>query len=272
MRYQMISSSATNALAREYQRTGDDRLVHQIVEGNRGLAIRYVQRFSGFEMLPHDDLYQQADLALIEAARRFDPDKKGGKSGRTAKFSTYAWQWLNACVLGYIVKNDTGLNTGRSGNLSKVFFGLSRAESKLAALGIEPTDEAVATELDVKTEIVMALRRSRSVVSFDAPIAGDFGGADLFLSDAVADENAADPSARLERDQLLELLEGLDATLKPDERFVIRARYSDDCQPTFTELGRRLSVSRETVRLVERRALAKLRGALERGTPARMAA
>jgi RNA polymerase sigma-32 factor len=251
-----LSPEETTELAREYRRTGDARLVARIVEGNLRLAWRYLARFRRFDA--QDDLRQQAYMALFEAARRFDPEEG-------VRFSTYAWYWLSAQVLGYVVENHAAMATGRSPPVSKVFFGLSRVIGKLDAAGVPSTDENVAGVLNVDPGIVRDIRRARHTVSLDAP----YGKESLSLVENIPGE-AEDPTAAIELREFTERLEQLLTSLTERERSIIEHRYQ--WGHTLAQIGKWLGLTNEGVRKVEIRALAKLRAGLSRERHAAAAA
>jgi RNA polymerase sigma-32 factor len=250
---QALAPEETADLARRYRCTGDTRLVDRIVEGNLRLAWRYLRRFRHVDA-PHDDLRQQAYLALFEAARRYDPEAN-------TTFSTYAWYWLNAMVLGYVVQDHGELTTGRSPPVSKVFFNLGRVSGKLEAAGIEATDENVARMLNVDPGIVSDMRRARRTISMDVSDKLYDEGDPRTVAETIPGE-AQDPIAALELREFREQLDWLLSILTERERAVINYRFRSGF--TFSQTGRLLGLTHQGAKVVEARALAKMRAAMTR--------
>jgi len=126
-------------------------------------------------------------------------------------------------------------------------------------LGRSPTRAEVAEALEVDEEVMERVQASSlAIASTDAALAGTD---DLMLGDVIPDESVVDPAQSVDRDDLRVVLEDALESLDPRERDILRSRFSRDGDdiPTLEQIGRRLGISRERVRQLEHRALARLR-------------
>jgi RNA polymerase primary sigma factor len=246
-RYPLLTRAQEVELAKRIER-GDLEAKSQMVNSNLRLVISNARKYQGHE-LPLLDLIQEGILGLIRAAEKFDW-RKG------YKFSTYATFWIRQAIQRAL---DNRARTIRIPvHLGQRERKIARAHRELAAqLGREPTDEelAKAAELTVD-ELEEARAASRVVTSLDRPVGESedtpFGA--LLASDERGPEEEVDIVLR--EDALLRALE----QLPEREREVVKLRYGmggDDPTP-LSETGRRLGISQDTVRRLERKALAEL--------------
>jgi RNA polymerase primary sigma factor len=246
-RYPLLTRAQEVELAKRIER-GDLEAKSQLVNSNLRLVISNARKYQGHE-LPLLDLIQEGILGLIRAAEKFDW-RKG------YKFSTYATFWIRQAIQRAL---DNRARTIRIPvHLGQRERKIARAYRELAAqLGREPTDEelAKAAELTVD-EVAEARVASRVVTSLDRPVGESedttFGA--LLASDERGPEEEVDIVLR--EDALLRALE----QLPEREREVVKLRYGvggDDPAP-LSETGRRLGISQDTVRRLERKALAEL--------------
>ncbi len=198
---------------------------------------------------PTEDAIAEGTLALVEALERFDPSIG-------VRFSTYAAHWVRALVTRHVLTNRRMVPAPSTRAARRVLAGLGRAERNLAATDSSPTAERIAAALGVTTadvEEVVASTRGRDVVIGPAPE----GFADVDpASDSASPEElvaSAEESARISRALSIAL-----AHLTDRERHIVEARrYADDSR-TLDDLAGELSLSRERVRQLERRALDRL--------------
>jgi RNA polymerase primary sigma factor len=246
-RYPLLTRAQEVELAKRIER-GDLEAKGQLVNSNLRLVISNARKYQGHE-LPLLDLIQEGILGLIRASEKFDW-RKG------YKFSTYATFWIRQAIQRAL---DNRARTIRIPvHLGQRERKIARAHRELAAqLGREPTDEelAKAAELTVG-ELEEARAASRVVMSLDRPIGESedttFGA--LLASDERGPEEEVDIVLR--EDALQRALE----QLPEREREVVKLRYGingDDPTP-LSETGRRLGISQDTVRRLERKALAGL--------------
>jgi RNA polymerase primary sigma factor len=246
-RHPLLTRTEEVDLAKRIER-GDLEAKSRLVNSNLRLVISNARKYQGHE-LPLLDLIQEGILGLIRASEKFDW-RKG------YKFSTYATFWIRQAIQRAL---DNRARTIRIPvHLGQRERKIARAHRELAAkLGREPTDEEVASAAELTVEELEEARAaSRVVTSLDRPV-GE-GEDTSFGALLASDERGPDEEVDivLREDALRRALE----QLPEREREVVKLRYGingDDPTP-LSETGRRLGISQDTVRRLERKALAEL--------------
>ena len=242
-------------LGRRIQESGgrDDAALRRLVEGNLRFVVHYAKRYRGLGV-PFLDLIHEANLGLMEAARRFDPS-------RNVKFITYAVWWVRQAILHALSEQSRVFSLPQKVSGAAVKF--RRDVAKLAeTLDRAPSTGEIATELDLgEAEIEALTRIGASDVSLSDVLAGDADDG-LELGDTI--EQVAVPPAEEQviRRRLAEQLNAALTELEEKEREVVRLRYglTREGEPrTLQEIGDRLHLSRERIRQIESRAKEKLR-------------
>jgi len=224
----------------------------ELLEANLRLVVSIAKRYSnrGLSLL---DLIQEGNMGLMKAVDRF-------QFRRGFKFSTYATWWIRQAV-GRAVA-DYGRTIRLPVHVIESLNRLTRERRTLASeLGRDPRPEELAAKMELPVgKVQLLLEASRSPASLEAPVGED---EETRLGDMVRDAAAQSPEEAAMRNQMAREVERAMAPLSDREREVMRLRYGlgTDREHTLEEVGRRLFITRERVRQIEAKALAKMRGA-----------
>jgi RNA polymerase sigma-32 factor len=212
--------------------------------------------------LPIGDVVSEGNIGLMQAVKRFDPDKG-------FKLATYAIWWIKASIQEYILRSWSLVKMGTTANQKKLFFNLRKAKSKLAALGegdLRPEHvKLIATRLGVEEhEVIEMNRRLGGDSSLNVTMKEDSTSE---WQDMLADEsdNQETIVARAEeQDNRHQALGRALSNLNDRERRIFEARRLADEPLTLEELSEEFSISRERVRQIEARAFEKVQAAVKK--------
>ncbi len=242
----------SRAVAENGDRKASDRLVTSHLRLAAKLAMGY-RRYG----LPMADLVAEANVGLLKAVTKFDPEKG-------FRLSTYAMWWIKASINEYILNSWSLIKIGTASNQKRVFYNLRKLKSQLGAYEEGALSEAhakhIATTLEVSTADVHAMNarlmsRDRSL---NAPVGedGDAERQDFLMDDRPNQEDQLVAWQETSRSQTL-VAQGL-AVLNERERYIIGQRRLIDDPVTLEALGEHYGLSRERVRQIEARAMEKL--------------
>ena len=250
-KHPMLSPEEERELAIKAKQ-GDKEALKKLIEGNLRFVVSIAKNFMGWG-LPLTDLIAAGNLGLIEAAKRFDPDKN-------VKFISYAVWWIRQAIMQTIFQQTGAL---RIPVKESIFIAKVREtyEKLKEELGREPTEEEIAKQLNTSVKKVRnALSIVRLPISLDMPI-GEGREEDFTLLDVLSKKGTEDVERNILEETIHKELENMINVLDDREKEIIKMRYGlDDQEPkTLEEVGEILGISRERVRQLEQRALKKLK-------------
>jgi RNA polymerase sigma-32 factor len=259
-KFPMLTAEQEASYARRWREAGDREAAYHLVTAHLRLAAKVALNHRGYG-LPLADLISEANLGLMQAVKRFEPDKG-------FRLSTYAIWWIKATVQEYVLRSWSLVKIGTTPAQKKLFFNLRRLKRKIAGTANDALSQdqvgQIADELKVTPEDVVEMdARLRGDVSLNVPVDLRDAGEDML---ARLTDPSPDPERLLaeadDRAQLRASLHSALAGLSARERGIIEQRYVRERPATLDELGRSFGVSRERIRQIEQRALRKLRAAV----------
>lgn len=255
------------SLAKTWREGGDVKAAHRLVTSHLKLVAKIAMGFRGYG-LPVMELISEGNIGLMQAVKRFDPD-------RGFRLSTYAMWWIKASIQEYVLRSWSLVKIGTTAAQKRLFFNLRKVKRKINAAddaNLLPSDVSrIAHELNVSEDEVKEMNTRLS-------------GGDHYLNDSIGgDENGGEWIDFLEEsseNQEMTLLESQESnhktallanamnTLNDRERHIIHQRHLAEPAATLEDLSQHYGISRERIRQIEARAMEKLQSGVKGLLPA----
>jgi RNA polymerase sigma-32 factor len=262
MRAPMLEREHEANLGRRWRDFQDQKALNALVTSHIRLVVKIASGFRGYG-LAVSDLIQEGNIGLMEAAKRFDPE-------RDIRFSTYASWWILAGVQEFIIRNSSIIRLGSTPAQKKLFFNLRRLRAKIADNSGGPmTDQNREQIADILKVPVKAVERMEAHISgpdrsLNMPIGGEDGSGEELQNFLVDDRPTPEQNVINTRDTAIRsgwLRDAMDK-LTPREKDILQHRYLDESKATLADIGQDYGVTKERIRQIESRALSKLKSTL----------
>jgi RNA polymerase sigma-32 factor len=257
-KFPLLEPEEEYMLAKRWVEEQDTEAAHRMVTSHLRLAAKIAMGYRGYG-LPQSEVISEANVGLMQAVKRFDPEKG-------FRLATYAMWWIRASIQEYILRSWSLVKLGTTSGQKKLFFNLRKAKNKIGALeegDLRPENVTeIATQLGVTEAEVVSMNRRMSGgdASLNATV-GSEGEGTMQWQDWLEDEDADQAGDYAERDELETrremLAEALDV-LNDREKDILTQRRLSDETVTLEDLSSQYDVSRERIRQIEVRAFEKL--------------
>src|SRR5215212_4117177 len=259
-KFPMLEPQQEYMLAKRWREHDDRDAAHQLVTSHLRLVAKIAMGYRGYG-LPISEVVSEGNVGLMQAVKRFEPDKG-------FRLATYAMWWIKAAIQEYILRSWSLVKMGTTANQKKLFFNLRKAKGRISALDegdLRPDQvKQIATQLGVTEQDVVDMnRRLGGDASLNAPLREEGEGE---WQDWLVDESASQESllaAEEEGQNRLQALRNALSVLNQRERRIFEARRLSDDPMTLEELSTEFGVSRERVRQIEVRAFEKVQEAVK---------
>ncbi|MHA6262439.1 RNA polymerase sigma factor RpoH [Arenibacterium sp. CAU 1754] len=257
-KFPLLEPEEEYMLAKRWVEEQDTEAAHKMVTSHLRLAAKIAMGYRGYG-LPQAEVISEANVGLMQAVKRFDPEKG-------FRLATYAMWWIRASIQEYILRSWSLVKLGTTSAQKKLFFNLRKAKAKIGALedgDMHPDNvKRIATDLGVTEAEVISMNRRMSGgdASLNATV-GSEGEGTMQWQDWLEDEDAdqaSDYEARDELEARRELLAQALDVLNDREKDILTQRRLSEETVTLEDLSGEYGVSRERIRQIEVRAFEKL--------------
>ena len=260
-KFPMLTPEEEFMLAKRWKEHEDPEAAHRLVTSHLRLVAKIAMGYRGYG-LPVSELISEGNVGMMQAVKRFDPD-------RGFRLATYAMWWIRAAIQEYILHSWSLVKMGTTAAQKKLFFNLRKLKGQLQAIeegDLTPENvRKIATELDVPEADVVSMNRRLAAPdhSLNAPLRADSEGE---WQDWLVDENDSQEQKLGERQELgirRDLLAKAMTHLNERERRILSERRLKENPTTLEDLSQQYGISRERVRQIEVRAFEKLQKAIK---------
>ena len=257
-KFPMLEPDEEYMLAKRWVDHEDTDAAHKMVTSHLRLAAKIAMGYRGYG-LPQAEVISEANVGLMQAVKRFDPEKG-------FRLATYAMWWIRASIQEYVLRSWSMVKLGTTSAQKKLFFNLRKAKNRIGALeegDLRPENVArIAADLGVTEDEVVSMNRRMSGgdASLNATV-GSEGEGTMQWQDWLEDESAdqaGDYEAKDELESRRELLAEAMGVLNDREKDILMQRRLAETTVTLEELSGQYDVSRERIRQIEVRAFEKL--------------
>ena len=258
-KFPILTQEEETAFARRWRDHGDREAAYRLVTSHLRLVAKIAMRYRGYG-LPIADIVSEGNVGLMQAVRRFDPE-------RGIRLCTYAMWWIKATIQEYVLRSWSMVKISANSTQKKLFFKLRRAKSAISALedgDLRPDQvKTIASRLDVpEREVVNMDRRLRGDLSLNLHPNNAEGGDAL---ERLIDPSPAHDIQIAEDEELTRRRQALKAAvqaLNPREKHIFTARQLSEDPPKLETLAAEYGISRERVRQIELRCFEKVKAAV----------
>ena len=260
-KFPMLEPEEEYMLAKRWKEREDSEAAHRLVTSHLRLVAKIAMGYRGYG-LPLSELISEGNVGMMQAVKRFDPD-------RGFRLATYAMWWIRAAIQEYILHSWSLVKMGTTAAQKKLFFNLRKLKGQLQAVedgDLSPENlKKIATELDVPEADVISMNRRLASPdhSLNAPLRSDSEGE---WQDWLVDESESQETKLADRQELglrRDLLEKALTHLNERERHILGERRLKDNPTTLEDLSQHYGISRERVRQIEVRGFEKLQKAMK---------
>ncbi|MEL6101487.1 MAG: RNA polymerase sigma factor RpoH [Pseudomonadota bacterium] len=257
-KFPLLEPEEEYMLAKRWVEDQDTEAAHKMVTSHLRLAAKIAMGYRGYG-LPQAEVISEANVGLMQAVKRFDPEKG-------FRLATYAMWWIRASIQEYILRSWSLVKLGTTSAQKKLFFNLRKAKARIGALeegDLRPENVAkIANDLGVTQDEVISMNRrlSGGDASLNATV-GTEGDSAMQWQDWLEDEDADQAADYAEQDELSvrrEMLAEALEVLNDREKDILTQRRLSDEVVTLEDLSTQYNVSRERIRQIEVRAFEKL--------------
>ena len=255
-KFPMLTEKQEVSLAKKWRDKGDTSAAHELVTSHLRLVAKIAMGYRGYG-LPVTELISEGNIGLMQAVKKYDPDKG-------FRLATYAMWWIRAAIQEYVLKSWSLVKIGTTAAQKKLFFNLKKLKGKLSDYNegsLKPHQiSEIASQLNVSEKEVSEMegRMSGNDYSLNAVVSAD---GEEEWQEWLVDEDADHEVKIAEKEEVTKrkvLLSKAIDVLNEREKYIIQGRKLSEDPKTLEELSKEYNISRERIRQIEERAFQKL--------------